>query len=129
MSKGEVVSIGIDAPTAVVVFDKPRTLKLNIAAQIHAKRGIRELRKLAGSTESEVSDFEVFAGGAEASAALVWGCLMHEDPDLEVATVAGWLHPGNTQQISDVLARMIEAYRPDLREGDAPLAEKEEAAA
>lgn len=120
MSKTPVV-MTMEVPSAVVVFDRPRTMRLNVAAQLAAKRGLRELRKAGGAPDAEVYDFEILSGSLEAAPALVWGCLIHEDPDLTVHQVAEWLHSGNLPRVSEVLREMAEQYMPPKEEGAVPL--------
>lgn len=64
--------------------------------------------------------------------AIIWGCLLHADPDLKLEDVGQWLHPGNHAVVQEALYELIKAFlgEPESSEGgDAPLDPEADAAA
>jgi hypothetical protein len=50
--------------------------------------------------------------------ALVWGCLLHEDPALTLDQVGGMLHGGNAKMIGKKIMEAILAGSPKAKEAE-----------
>lgn len=102
-------------PTAAIELDQPRMLRMDFKALLLAE----ELTGRDFSTEEAWQKL-----GLKGTAALVYGCLKHEDADLTFDRVLGLLHPGNASYVTERMKALFqEAFGEDAPkdgEGAAP---------
>lgn len=85
---------------------KLRHLKLDLNAMASFEEVTGQ--SLFGASISDISNM-----GARALRALIWSCLLHEEPDLTVETVGGWVDINNLADIAMQLNTAIAEAMPE----------------
>lgn len=109
-----------DAPFPSVVpeveleLDRPRRLRMDFAGIAAAERA---------TGKSFLRPGAIAAAGAGDTTAILWGCLLHEDPKLKLEDVRSWIHYGNADYVTEKVMEAVLACfpKPDdeyLAEGD-----------
>ena len=100
------------APEIEVVLDRPRKLRFDLNAMIRLEEalGINLLGQADENAEAKVEAeaLESLRG----IRAMLWACLIHEDPDLTPEYVGTLLHVGNLAQISALMQRIWSLSTP-----------------
>jgi hypothetical protein len=96
-------------PLVSVTLDKERHLLMNINAMV-------AFEEATGKSLFDKDTAKRFARGITAKdlRALLWACLIHEDPGLTTEKVGGWIDLGNMAAIA---AKVGEAWKISLPQG------------
>jgi len=100
-----------------IELDKSRSLYMDLNAMV----------KFEEATGKRIFDQELWVAiSARDVRALLWACLLHEDPDLTVEQVGSMIDFSN---MNDVIAKLQEAFmlalpNPDEQENTGPLADR-----
>jgi hypothetical protein len=100
-------------PIVEIELDKVRHLRMdfNALAQAEEVTGKSFLNGIAWQGMT-VKDYR----------ALIWACLLHEDPELTLEAVGSMVHVGNVEYVTGCLAKLWEKSTP--KEEGRPLAEE-----
>ncbi len=92
-------------PQVPIELDKPRLLWLNFNAMVkyEEQTGKNVFKSM---SDPSVTDLR----------ALIWACLLHEDPKLTIETVGEFINMGNMEQVMDKLMEAWVAASPDKTE-------------
>lgn len=99
-------------PIVAITLDKERHLLMNLNAMVafEEETGKNIMQGLAPDSLT-AKDFR----------ALLWACLLHEDPELKVEDVGGMIHAGNMAELAEKIAEAWEVASPEV---SIPLAKK-----
>lgn len=101
MADAPMPSIG---PVVEIELDKPRTLRLDFAGIAAAERA---------TGRSFLRPGAVATANANEMTALLWGCLLHEDPQLKLETVRSWISYGNVNYVVERVMEAVVACFPE----------------
>lgn len=100
-------------PVVEIELDKIRHLRLDFNALARAEEATgKSLLNGIAWQNMTVKDYR----------ALVWACLLHEDPELTLEDVGSLIHVGNVEYVTSCLTQLWAASNPK-EEADRPLAE------
>ena len=98
-----------------ITLDKERHLRLSL-------KGMIGFEKLTGF--SLLKGFKLKDLGLEATAAMLWACLIHEDKELTYDDVQCMVDFNNLEATIDALANCLTDSMPDAKAGGHPLVKK-----
>ena len=104
----------------IEIGGKVRHLRLDLNAMV-------EFEEATGQSLFGVNITELSNMGAKALRALVWACLLHEDEELTLKDVGGWIKIDNLTDIANQINAAFEAAVPEPKGGEKdkpPLAKK-----
>ena len=88
-----------------VKLDRERTLRFDMNAQVRFEEITGENTLDASFWKKKIT--------AKNTRALIWACLVHEDPSLTVEQVGSYLTPGNSPRVTNALNKAMEASMPE----------------
>lgn len=97
-------------PMVEIELDRTRHLRMDFA-------GIAAAERVTG--KSFLRSTAIAQAGANDLTAILWGCLLHEDPELKLETVRGWVHFGNAAYVASTIMDAVMACFPAPEEHDA----------
>ncbi len=92
------------APTATLYLDKERNFKLDFKA-------FMAFEKISGKNVLSTSVWQDMS--ASNIVALLWAGLLHEEPTLTMEQVAGFIHPGNLQEVVNAIQQVFQLSMPN----------------
>lgn len=88
----------------VELLGKTRNLRMDFAGIAAAERA---------TGRSFLTLTAIASAGASGLTAILWGCLLHEDPDLKLKDVQAAIHYGNIDYFTDRVMQAVAACFPD----------------
>ncbi|MEM3453497.1 MAG: hypothetical protein QW835_07745 [Candidatus Hadarchaeum sp.] len=107
--------MSVTVPLIEIKLDKVRHLRLDFNALAKAE-------EVTGKSFLTSEGLSWATTSAKGLRALIWACLLHEDPDLTLEEVGGLLNYANVPQITAALSKLWEKSVPES-EDNSPLAE------
>jgi len=95
---------------AIEIGGKLRKLRMDLNA-------MAEFEEATGQSLFGVNITEINKMGAKALRALIWACLLHEDENLTLKEVGGWITIDNLGEIADQILAAFEAAVPEPKGG------------
>jgi|GEM_PF-899677 hypothetical protein len=96
-------------PVVEITLDKARAFKLDFKA-------LMAFEKLSGKNVLESNVWQHMT--ASDMVMLLWAGLVHEDPQLTLDMVAGFIHPGNIQLVVNALQQGFQIAMPENKEAE-----------
>lgn len=91
-------------PVVEIELDRPRTLRLDFAGIAAAERA---------TGKSFLRPGAIVVAGANEMTAILWGCLLHEDPQLRLEDVRSWISYGNVNYVVERVMEAVVACFPE----------------
>jgi hypothetical protein len=88
---------------------KLRHLKLTLNAMV-------SFEEVTGKSIMGADTKSVISMGATGLRALIWVCLLHEEPELKIEEVGSWIDTGNVTDIAEQLGKAINEAMPEVGE-------------